>query len=292
MSWRAYKVVFRLRSPLHIGWRKVGNLQLTRPYVPARTIWGALTARLTRDCKGRTANGSSLYEKVGRKINQYLAFTYFYPALFEGDKYRVFWPWEDESYFRYRFLSSYVSTALAYPEQSAAEGSLHEVEFLSPYTTDSGEQVFLLGYIFERNGCELNWRDVLSRLQLGGERSYGWGKIELGDNGVISWKEKWLFSEDGRFCFDDGEDRPRIIMKENSFLPAHAEIESGQVQGQVEPLVSREWVGYTGEQIKCISVAYVPGSTIRQKMCFEIGDFGLLLLFQQGRDWWQFRQKY
>ena len=45
MAWRAYKIVLRLRSPLHIGRGKVGNLQRTRPYVAGRNLWGALTAR-------------------------------------------------------------------------------------------------------------------------------------------------------------------------------------------------------------------------------------------------------
>ena len=49
MTWRAFEVVLRLRSPMHIGCGKVGNLQRTRPYVTGRVLWGALTMRLTRD---------------------------------------------------------------------------------------------------------------------------------------------------------------------------------------------------------------------------------------------------
>jgi hypothetical protein len=49
MNWIGYRVVFRLRSPLHIGWRKAGNVQVTRPYLTGRSFWGALTERLVRD---------------------------------------------------------------------------------------------------------------------------------------------------------------------------------------------------------------------------------------------------
>ena len=38
MTWEAYAVVWRLKSPLHAGRGKVGNLQLTRPYVTGRML--------------------------------------------------------------------------------------------------------------------------------------------------------------------------------------------------------------------------------------------------------------
>jgi len=133
MNWIGYRVVFRLRSPLHIGWRKVGNVQVTRPYLTGRSFWGALTERLARDTMARTgqiATNSNGYREVGKQVNEVLAFTYFYPALQSGNNYQVVWPWDDERTFRHRFLSSYQSTALIYPAHSAAEGSLHEIEYL------------------------------------------------------------------------------------------------------------------------------------------------------------------
>ncbi|MCX7609760.1 MAG: hypothetical protein N2049_11185, partial [Anaerolineales bacterium] len=117
MAWSAYQVIFRLRSPMHIGWGKVGNLQRTRPYVTGRTLWGALTMRLTRDAaQGHgPVTDSFEYRKIGDQIHQHLAFTYFYPATQSGNDYWVAWPWENESLFRRRFLSSYQGTALTYP---------------------------------------------------------------------------------------------------------------------------------------------------------------------------------
>ncbi|WP_041331191.1 MULTISPECIES: hypothetical protein [Roseiflexus] len=44
MSWQAYEVIFRLRAPLHVGWRRVSNLQMTRHYLTGRNVWGALLA--------------------------------------------------------------------------------------------------------------------------------------------------------------------------------------------------------------------------------------------------------
>ena len=31
MTWEVYRVAFRLLSPMHIGWHKLGNMQQTRP---------------------------------------------------------------------------------------------------------------------------------------------------------------------------------------------------------------------------------------------------------------------
>src|SRR5437588_6306984 len=74
MAWTAYQVSFRLLSPLHIGWRKLGNLQQTRPYVTGRTLLGALTARITRE------QGSNEYTEIGKLVDKQLTFTYFYPS--------------------------------------------------------------------------------------------------------------------------------------------------------------------------------------------------------------------
>lgn len=47
--WQWYQLILRLLTPTHISWNKIGNVQRTRPYITGRALWGALTARLTRD---------------------------------------------------------------------------------------------------------------------------------------------------------------------------------------------------------------------------------------------------
>ncbi len=181
MTWTAYQVSFRLLSPLHIGWRKLGNLQQTRPYVTGRGLWGALTARLTREL------GGSNYQEIGKQIDEQLAFTYFYPSTqpdyppTQSDD-AFLWPWSDRwDEFSWTFLGSYASTALE-NARNAEAGSLHETEFIAPYTRNSTSDeesvpVYLVGYIFEQDTCNLSWQRALSKLQLGGERGYGWGRI-------------------------------------------------------------------------------------------------------------------
>jgi len=285
MAWHVYQVILRLRSPLHIGCGKVGNLQRTRPYITGRVLWGALTMRLTRDrAQGSDpATDSRQYLEIGEQVHQSLAFTYFYPALKSGTDYQVAWPWENEKTFRRRFLSSYQSTALTYPQQAAAEGLLHEVEFISPYTLDTGEPVFLAGYVFEKVGCGLNWQVALKRLQMGGERGYGWGDVELVN--ASQPNDKHLFGS--LVTFKGDGDVPVVYLPDDGRLLAHTLTRdlpvAGdlRIAGDVEPLVGREWRShnsrrcYVGQHIEYTDICFVPGSQVDQASDFAIGKFGL-----------------
>jgi hypothetical protein len=279
MTWRAYQVVLRLRSPMHVGWGKVGNLQRTRPYVTGRVLWGAVTTRLTRDAaqgRGPTAD-SREYRGVGEQVHQFLAFSYFYLARRSGDGYQVVWPWESESAFRRRFLGSYASTALAYPFQSAAEGTLHEVEFIASRTLDAGEPVFLLGYLFEKNGSLLDWRSAFHRLQIGGERGYGWGDVELVDISPVTSER--LFDGALTFCGDGAV--PIVHLPNGGRLLAHTRAADLPVAGDVEPLVGREWRSdnsrrrYVGQHVEFMDICFCPGSVVRQALHLAVGRFGV-----------------
>lgn len=280
MRWQAYEVILRLRSPLHSGWRKVGNLQVTRPYITGRMLWGALTTRLTRGQTHGPATDSNKYQEVGNSVHETLAFTYFYPALLQEDgSYRVYWPWEEESRFRHRFMGSYASTSLTPKGKSAGEGSLHEVEFIAPRTKDTGEQVYLKGYIFQRTDCPLDWRGALRMLQLGGERGYGWGLVIL-EHEPAEVKDSDLFGDTA--IFDGSGERPHITIPAQKFLLAHTKAWMNfPVKGEIEPLVGREWRStdpkrpYAGQYVVFNDICYTPGSQAQQEIAFQIMNYGL-----------------
>lgn len=283
MAWKTYRVVFRLRSPLHIGSGKVGNLQRTRSYVTGRSLWGAWAMRLTRDAAngGGPAEDSRDYRRFGDEVHHNLAFTYFYAALRQGSDYVVTWPWPDESSFCRRFLSSYMSTALGYPHQSAGTGMLHEVEFISPAALDTGEPVFLAGYVFERTGSIVAWQEASKRLQIGGERGYGWGSLELIE--VREQEHPDLFN--GKASFSSKDEQPMISLSGSNsswFLLAHALGRNDvPVSGAVEPLVGREWRSdktryrYAGQHVEYNDVCFTPGSAIERPCNFLIGKYGI-----------------
>lgn len=245
MSWRAYKLVFRLDSPLHIGHFKIGNIQRTRYYIPGITFCGALTATITR------MNNSADYAGIEKRVNKFFAFSYFYLTI-QSDGTEPLYPCFTENRyqfgkakmaaeeFEYEHISSYASTALDYSLQVAEEGSLHDVEYICPKTKLCGKQVYLTGFIFVNNEALpqrlQSWRNALKRLQLGGERTYGFGRLSLMDDIKI---------DDTKEFFDGWEkhlnnDRPVVKVKDKKPLLAHTLIDDSVTEsGIVEVFVGR-----------------------------------------------------
>ncbi len=269
MTWKMYKVVLRLLAPLYIGHMKLGNVQRTRHYVTGKALWGALTARLTRD----TSQGND-YVGMGKRVNDELAFTYFYPAIADDvDK----WPWDDTDEFAWRYLNTYASTALNYSHNSAEAGGLHETEFIAPRTrpfaNDESEQVYLVGYVFERDDCALDWRTALSRLQLGGERTYGWGRVRL-ENHPAESESFW-----SGWSIELNHDRPRLRAQGDK-APLYAyTLTNGfsKAQGSIEPLLGRETneAGAHGKVLKDARICWVPGAQVAQDAWLQIGNYGI-----------------
>jgi hypothetical protein len=299
---------------MHIGAGKVGNLQRTRPYVAGRNLWGALTARLTRDSDPQGKPDPEEYQTMGRRVHDELTFTYFFPTTDAQDREPLFprldvqgnwgYGWQgngtprmDPSAFRYHFLSTYASTALDYAATSAQEASLHEVECLTPHTRD-GERVYLTGYIFQAEDSDLDWQRALRRLQVGGERGYGWGRVEVVPSDQLKSSKAPLFGtghmahldglhvhvhlakgqpilahtlavdfEDQGCCNDDGS--PRVRGK----VP--------HVEGPVEPLVGRETKpdGRFGVHLSQARICHPPGSLVSQDasqdIVVQIGPYGV-----------------
>ena len=269
MSWTAYKIVLRLESPMHMGQAKMGNLQITRPYVHGKALWGALTARITRETTPARAED---YQTVGKQVNDELAFSYFYPAT--GEEVDL-WPWDDPERFAWRFLGSYASTALDYSQNSALDGSLHETEFIAPYTRD-GQPVKLVGYIFEQEGCNLPWQDALNRLQVGGERTYGWGRVRVESCQEVEPTEK-LF---GRYALDLSAARPVVSLPEDANLLAHTLAHGDQAipaQGRVVPLVGRETrsAHEHGRSVILTAICWEPGSCTLGQTQVQIDHHGI-----------------
>lgn len=262
--WTLYQVSLRVLSPIHIGWKKTSNLQQTRFYVPAKTIWGALTARITRD------RNSSDYEQIGKEINEKLRLSYFYPSdnISKVDKSEF--PWEDNNRFTWKYIGSYQSAALE--NKTAMEGMLHETECILPKTRE-GKQVFLIGYIIEINECNIDWKTALPKIQLGGERGYGWGRIAIKNEPV---KCSHFFDYD----FDSLQKEPVIKVSKGEFILAHtfaSEAYEQQIEGNIEPFVGRITKGGKfGAQFSEASICWVPGSKlVNSDMSFKICENGL-----------------
>ena len=117
MAWQAYHVTYRAQTPVALGAYRFGFIQRTRYYAPGWTLWGAITAQLTRALLPR-ATGDD-YEEVGGFVAANLPTSYAY-VLVEG---QPAWPHYEEGQLRYgpliaaefeaRFVASYGQTAVA-----------------------------------------------------------------------------------------------------------------------------------------------------------------------------------
>lgn len=264
MTWTAYQVTFRLLSPLHVGWRKLGNLQQTRPYVTGRSLWGAFTARLTREAGGNN------YVDIGKEVDKQLTFTYFYPSTQSNGV--SLWPWSNWDEFAWTFLGSYASTALE-NARNAKAGSLHETEFIAPCTRE-GQQVYLVGYIFEQDNCKLNWQGILDKLQLGGERGYGWGRVRS------EGKPKQVPNNE---CFGykliPNSAHPLLSAQKATKLLAHTIAKDDkEARGvAIEPLVGRETKeasGFGKDHSKA-EICWIPGGSVSEGETFQIEARGI-----------------
>lgn len=204
MAWKLFRWVWRLESPLHIGAPPAGALNRTRLYVPARALWGALTAELAR------TRGTSFpnYRQVGDQLKKETRLIYLYPAEEVEGRWKAWLPryqegaglvWEREDKtteeepqgdrkFRIRLLSTCPGTAIAPESDTAHEGTLREFELVGPYWRDGSRAmalpVGLVGYLFVNAGQsagagapQLAGSEIPKLLFVGGDTRYGLGRI-------------------------------------------------------------------------------------------------------------------
>jgi len=288
MGCKTYKLVFQLESPLHIGWRKIGNLMQTRYYVPGRALWGSVTSILTR------LKGDASYSKTGALVKDHLRFGYFFPAknidqpLYpkESPKGVVYGKEELLSKnFESEFINVAASTAISSESNAAEEASLHEVEFIKP-TLESWQPVYLIGHLFV-NDCQVIkvgnkdvevlgfslFSQVIASLQLGGERRYGFGRLKLCHD--LCHLVEDVFG----YPLHDGKNRFLVKVRCKKPILAHAAVaECDHLEGSIEPLVSREWSARgPGREVVQIGLCYTPGSIVNSndEVTFTIGNYGI-----------------
>lgn len=197
MTWSLFRWIWRVEGPVHIGTVPAGSLNRCRLYVPARALWGALTAELARHEAG---NGDPDYCDVGKRLRRGARFTYLYPAEYDGKEWRAWLPryeedkglvWKREDRrddddglsdrrMRARLVSTRAATAIDPDSDAAAEGSLRETECINTHWrnedgTPAGP-VALKGYVLTRADSKSNLAK-LEAITVGGDSRYGLGRL-------------------------------------------------------------------------------------------------------------------
>lgn len=204
MSWSLYRWTWLLESPLYVGVPPAGSLSRCRLYVPARSIWGALTSETSQ----AAANAGKFpdYEGQGCRLGKCLRFTYLFPAVQVNSVWLAWLPvfeknrgliWRRENHasaqqvpdrqFRRWILDARPGTAIDADSDTAAEATLRETEYLmSRWRLDSpfgGAQVALVGYVFLDNSCNCAPQvsdkelETITTLFIGGDTRYGFGRL-------------------------------------------------------------------------------------------------------------------
>ena len=198
MSWLLYRWVWKLEAPLSIGLPPSGSLNRCRLYVPARNLWGALTAELAQ----RQATGFPDYPQVGDDVRKALRLTYLFPAEETDRSWRAWLPryqgrdgliwqqeddptgkkWRPDREMRHRLLLARPGTAIDHASATAADGTLRETECIGQYWRCSGtgdaKSVALVGYVFVQQSSDLvGALETVNELFLGGDARYGLGRV-------------------------------------------------------------------------------------------------------------------
>ena len=277
-QWECKELVYELKSPLHIGTgQNLGIINRTRYYVPGKTMWGAFVANIGRK-KG--LNSDKDWKKLGKFVENNMIFTYFY--VYDKENNFVFRPMYKKSglvygnisknKFESKYISSFASAAVEKNSGTASDGDLHEIELIKD-NTSPGNSVYLKGYVFLNNKSFNENEDYdkeiflesIGKLQIGGERNYGYGKVLLDKNEET--KEV--------FGFKVIENSKSIRL--NNFIFGHL-INSfdyiNEFNGDIEPLVGYEFGGNTNYS----GVGLIPGSKVNLNKNTEIMKYGLLKL--------------
>jgi len=265
MAWKASRWVWRLEAPLHVGMPPSGALNRCRLYVPARPLWGAVTAALARAADG----GFPDYEEWGRCIRENLRFSYLYPAELAADRVEVWLPRYDERHglcwdndksrpipdrkFRSWLLHTRPGTAIEPKTDSALDGSLRETECLLPYWRRPGDTLratHLAGYIFGKDERLLQNALDLQTLFLGGDTRYGLGRASQ----VMRCREEARQIFGCAVCLDD--DEPSV---ESRTVWAHARVTDAQLPMSGAQELPGGWNFDALLEGTCLS--WVPGSS-------------------------------
>ena len=196
-------------------------------------------------------------------------------------------------------ITCYNATAIDPNGFSVEDGSLHEIELLNHKTLyplnlnndnlgvgniESHEDmipvnsnIYLVGYIFESSELPSeikdNWCKALKMVQLGGERSYGFGRLFLKGKSVLTLENLDFFG----YNLLSADKEIKIEVSQKKQILANA-FNVNDLLGIIEPFFGRtvNEKGKFGEKYSSsVQVSWSPGSILNENKKFNITELGL-----------------
>jgi hypothetical protein len=290
MSWQLFKTIYEAASDITIGGDKLGFVQRTRYYIPARSLWGAATANLTQQLNAKPCAYD--YQKTGNQLLDDCRFSYLYLT----DSHKTVMPWPvtttdaisglDPEEFEQCYVYSRTRTAVAPGTSTAEDSALFEFEFLRS-RNDDGLHIMWTGYVWLRDSENLSpeqLRKALSRIQVGGERHYGAGQLLLREWTELPSASAEIFGVTST-CDESGP-KLQLVDDKPVHLPAHLAIKglNIDVSGEFELLQGRVWtdtkpVQGPGRTVEPFGgLCWMPGAVpkVSQTVSLTIDGYGIL----------------
>lgn len=267
------------------------HLMRTRLYVPGRTLWGAVTVRLVQ----KTGKGD--YKKAGQFLKEQMRFGYLY--LSDGEE--LFIPKYTEEGLKFGGVSLYEfekkcvhsisTTSIDAYSLSAEEETLHHLEHINPYSMDDSSPLSLKGLLWVKKlesfseqdddlslkyeGARLKLSELIQFLQVGGERKYGFGRIELSKLKRVD--DTKLETEGFYGEWSETKESVNVIIIAGKPVWAHVEcVPPLKIEGEIEIFTGREWDNRkgAGRAISSPGLCWVPGSVVKENTRFEVMNSG------------------
>lgn len=198
-----YQLCFKQLQPLHLGIASHGVVAETRLFITGRAMWGSLTNTYCRNQNKKfTEENKKLFEAV----------TCFFPSIKNGSilfseykKGGLYMGNYPEKEFRYKFVDTFVSTAINPDTLTAKDESLHETNMLLPKSKDKKEQLFWHGVLGLTDEEAKKFINAKPKLYIGGEQNRGFGLVELAEAKQISNQElnAWNLDQQGNYIYND-----------------------------------------------------------------------------------------
>lgn len=284
MSWRCFRVRFRLRSDMHCGSLALGFVARAFPFVPQHVPLYAVVPAAVAALKLPDSRAS--YRSVEKLVLGAVRFTPFFVLYGAGETKRPLFPWveEDRAVLESDFMGARYGVGLDDAARSAEEGRLFETEVLLAHSRGSMNATEMEGYVWlrsasveglcldaegmARGNLRVSWPALLGALSLGGDRTRSlgrlWPDVEMKESASL-WNGMTMRLDDSW---------PRLLVSRGNACPVVLEAEGLEGSGSPCMVVTgrriRENGGYGMDKgTVARDMGWIPREDMLVELCAE-----------------------